>query len=435
MFCNCQIVPIPEQPIKYKSMKVKLPLLLLICFVILAQGSSSFLAAQTMNVGFGLTSSLRKSVRIPIEIHHNLILLPIKINNTFEVNFILDTGSRTTILTEPLLLALAGVKDNGRDIQIQGLGKGEAITARMLEGVRMSMPGVEGNNMQMVVLPPDLISFSEIFGKPVYGIIGYDLFSRFVVEIDYRQKYIQLYEPKHHRNKGKGEVVKISLQRGKPYLPATIITTNNDTVTLQLLLDTGATQALTVFHRNIAPPDKQIDAFLGRGLSGDIMGKLGRVASLSLANFQLTQVITGFPDDASLQFAVNQTNNWDGNLGADALSRFKVTINYPKEELYLVKNKNFNKPFDYDLSGVQLEAKAPNFKHVFVNYVRPNSPADLAGVEVGDQVVSINGELASTATLGELYDRLNNKSEGKIKMRIHRSGKFLTIVFKVQDLL
>ena len=320
----------------------------------------------------------------------------------------------------------AGEKVNGRATENDGVENGKTITASMLEGVRMNMPGVEGHNMQMVVLPPDLISFSEIFGKPVYGIIGYDLFSRFVVEIDYRQKYLQLYEPKYHRNKGKGEAVKITLQRGKPYLPATITTSENDTVTLQLLLDTGATQALTVFHGDIKPPEKQIDAFLGRGLSGDILGKLGRITRLKLGSFHLEQVITGFPDDASLQFAVNQTNNWDGNLGADALSRFRVTINYPKEELYLVKNKNFNKPFEYDLSGVQLESKAPDFKHVFVNYVRPNSPADLAGVEVGDEVVSINGELSSTATLGELYDRLNNKSEGKIKMKIRRTGKALT---------
>lgn len=391
--------------------------------------------AQTSNSGFRFTAKHRKSVRIPIEIHHNLILLPIRLNNSIDVNFIVDTGSRTTILTEPLLLNLAGISNQGRNIQIQGLGQGESITAQMLEGVKMSMTGIEGQNMQLVVLPSNLISFSEIFGKPVYGIIGYDLFSRFVVEIDYRQKYIRLYDPKHYRNKGNGEAVKLSFRKGKPYLQVALSSNSTDTTSLQLLLDTGATQALTIFYQKLSSPEKQIEAYLGRGLSGDIMGKLGRIDLLRLGNYELRNVITGFPDDASLQFAVNQIHLWDGNLGADALSRFKVTINYPNEELYLVKNKNFNKPFEYDLCGVQLEARAPEFKHIFVNYIRPNSPAEMAGIMIGDEVISINGEPVASATLGELYHNLNHKSNEKVKIRIRRNGKFQTIVFLVEDIL
>ncbi|HRI29336.1 MAG TPA: aspartyl protease family protein, partial [Chitinophagales bacterium] len=87
--------------------------------------------------GFTFANPKKKWVRLPIEIHHNLILIPIKINNKLEVNFILDSGSRTTIFTEPLLLTLANVKPARRTIKLQGLGKGETITAQLVEGLRL----------------------------------------------------------------------------------------------------------------------------------------------------------------------------------------------------------------------------------------------------------------------------------------------------------
>ncbi|OWY22793.1 PDZ domain-containing protein [Sphingobacteriales bacterium UPWRP_1] len=378
---------------------------------------------------FRFTSPERKTVRIPVEIQHNLILLPIKINNRVEVNFILDTGSRTTVITEPMLLNVIGVTNRGRNIKIQGLGQGDAILARLIGGIQLNMPEVEGSNMELVVLPPDLISFSEVFGKPVYGIIGNDLFSKFIVEINYRQKYIQLYSPQHYKYKAKGNRAKITLKNGKPYIEALITGSKADTAKLNLLIDTGATQALTVFEQKVPLPDTCIVSYLGRGLSGDIMGKMGRLGSLSFGGFVMKQPVAGFPDDESLQLAIEQDNNWDGNLGGDILCRFTVVLNYPKQEMYLNPNSHLKSPFLYDLSGIQLEARGATYKNITVSYVRPNSAAAQAGIIPGDELISINGVFAHTASIGELYDMLNKKPGKKIRLKLRQNGKTVRTQF------
>ncbi|OWY22434.1 PDZ domain-containing protein [Sphingobacteriales bacterium UPWRP_1] len=382
-----------------------------------------FAPADFLHAQFRFTSPERKTVRIPVEIQHNLILLPIKINNRIDVNFILDTGSRTTVITEPMLLNIIGVTNRGRNIKIQGLGQGDAILARLIGGIQLNMPEVEGHNMELVVLPPDLISFSEVFGKPVYGIIGNDLFSRFIVEINYRQKYIQLYNPQYYTYKAKGKTVKITLKQGKPYIDAVVMSTNSDTTKLNLLIDTGATHALTVFQQKVPLPDTCIVSYLGRGLSGDIMGKMGRLGSLSFGGFVMQQPVAGFPDDESLQLAVEQDNTWDGNLGGDIWCRFTVVINYPKQEMYLKPNSHLKSPFLYDLSGIQLEARGIAYKNITISYVRPNSAAAQAGILPGDELISVNGVFAHTASIGELYDMLNKKPGKKMKLKLRQNGK------------
>ncbi|MEL7062658.1 MAG: hypothetical protein AAFP00_02910, partial [Bacteroidota bacterium] len=59
---------------------------------------------QARPSGFVLKDGAR-SVSIPVEIQNNVILLPVRINGSFEMNFILDTGVKTTIFTEPIVLS------------------------------------------------------------------------------------------------------------------------------------------------------------------------------------------------------------------------------------------------------------------------------------------------------------------------------------------
>lgn len=159
------------------------------------------------------------------------------------------------------------------------------------------------------------------------------------------------------------------------------------------------------------------------------MGKLARLPQLQIGNFVLPNPVVGFPDAQSLQLATEKGERWDGNLGGDALSRFNVVFNYPNQELYLKKNRKFNAPYEYDISGVQLETKASDFKRVIVGYVRPNSAAARAGVVQGAEVVSINHTPAAEVTIGELFHILNRKPGKKLKMQLKTNGKTFTVQF------
>ncbi|MFN2216782.1 MAG: peptide-binding protein, partial [Anaerolineales bacterium] len=42
----------------------------------------------------------RKKIKIPFELYNNLIVIPVVVNDRLPLRFVLDTGVRTTILTE-----------------------------------------------------------------------------------------------------------------------------------------------------------------------------------------------------------------------------------------------------------------------------------------------------------------------------------------------
>src|SRR5690606_2334535 len=65
-------------------------LLLLLC-------TSTRVNAQ--GLGFSITGG-RKKVEIPIEVYNNLVVVPVVLNGTLPLKFILDTGVRTAILTQ-----------------------------------------------------------------------------------------------------------------------------------------------------------------------------------------------------------------------------------------------------------------------------------------------------------------------------------------------
>src|SRR6478735_6912357 len=50
-------------------------------------------------LGFSLADGATK-VQIPIEVHNNLVVVPVIVNNQLPLKFIVDTGVRTTILTQ-----------------------------------------------------------------------------------------------------------------------------------------------------------------------------------------------------------------------------------------------------------------------------------------------------------------------------------------------
>jgi hypothetical protein len=73
----------------------------------------------------------------------------------------------------------------------------------------LSLFGVKIPAQTITVVP--LGQFAPIFGHSVDGILGFDFFNRFVVEIDYEAQYLRLYNPEGYEYSGPGESIPISL--------------------------------------------------------------------------------------------------------------------------------------------------------------------------------------------------------------------------------
>lgn len=385
--------------------------------------------------GFTFSDPNATSVRIPVEIQHNVVLVPLRINGSFEMNFILDTGVKTTILTETMLLGFMGL-DSLDPIRLRGLGVEQYVDGFLAKDVSISLQGVVGSGINMVILPDDLISYSAMFGRPVYGIIGYEVFGQFVVEINYQHKYIQLYDPFKFKmskfKKRKFTRHPIKIKRFKPYVTAKLIREDGTQLERDWLIDTGASHALSLYDPELTIPEPAIDAFLGMGLGGNVYGKVGRNPRFELGVYSFSDVITGYPDSSSIYVPEYRTG-WYGNIGSEVISRFTVIFDYFKGEIWLRKNSAYKEAFSYNTTGLEITTVGPDYDIYMISYVRPGSPAYEAGVRPEDLILTLNGMPTLGMSITEIYGNLRRRSGRVVVIRLRRGKEVFRTRFRVEE--
>jgi hypothetical protein len=98
---------------------------LLACLSLLRCSNTSLYAQQQIqNLSF--VNSTQKSVSLPFKFINNLIILPVVINDSDTLQFILDTGVSTSIMTE-LSIGDSLLLNYARQVKLKGLGQGEPI--------------------------------------------------------------------------------------------------------------------------------------------------------------------------------------------------------------------------------------------------------------------------------------------------------------------
>jgi hypothetical protein len=386
-------------------------------------------------LGFSLADGKRK-VEIPIEIYNNLIVIPVVLNGALPLKFILDTGVRTAILTEKTFSDILNLSYS-RKYTISGPGGEQLIDAYITNNVSLELPGVLGRGHALLVLGQDYLELRNYLGTDVHGILGYELFSRFIVQVDYEKKILTLMVPSKFKPRRRYQPIPIKIEDTKPYLTTSVVLSDGTQLSAKLLVDSGASHGLMLDPGSdvrITVPANTISSVIGRGLGGEITGKVGRVRSLKLGAYEVKDVIASFPDPNSyfdsLKLGATKRN---GAIGGEVLSRFTVIFNFPDEEIYLKKNPQFKKKFHYNLSGMMVKAKGSRLNVFEVIDVRKESVADVAGVLNGDLVVSINGINTRGLDLNTINGFFNQKPGKKIHMVVDRNGQLVKIDFALAD--
>jgi hypothetical protein len=305
----------------------------------------SSLSVDGQVLGFSLADG-KKRVQIPIEIHNNLVVVPVFLNGSLPLKFILDTGVRTAILTEKAFSDILNLPYSRR-YTISGPGGSKLVDAYVTNNVSLELPGVTGRGHAMLVLAEDYLELRNYLGTDVHGILGYELFSRFIVQIDYEKRLLTLMLPEAFKPKGKYRTVPIAIEDTKPYLRTEVVLQDGTAILTKLLVDSGASHGLMLepfSDSRIVPPNDYVSSSIGRGLGGDIIGKVGRVKSLKLADFTMHEVVARFPDPNSYFDSLKMGTTFrNGAIGGEVLSRFSVVFNFPKEEMYLKKGSSLRK--------------------------------------------------------------------------------------------
>ncbi|MFN8344088.1 MAG: aspartyl protease family protein [Spirosomataceae bacterium] len=388
--------------------------------------------------GLHLTNG-RKVAHINFELHANLIIVPVRINKSDTLRFILDTGVGSTILTDPAIAQKLGMKSI-RKMKLEGVGNGEPIAADVTVGNTLTVGAMRSLKHNIVVMDNSILRLSELVGTPIHGIFGYEIFSKFVVTIDFQNQKLTLTLPEKYKYSAKqGDKFPIVIEKTKPYLDAVKVVTNDRELPIRVVLDTGAGHALMLntSTANLQLPQKIVKAQLGVGLAGVINGHIGRLSKVRIGQYELKDVITTFPDSSAFGMKITaQAPQRDGNLGGELLSRFKVTFNYEEGYIVLKPNKKrFNERFEHDMSGMDVRAKGKGLRQYFVENVIEGSPAFQAGLQEGDELLFINSESVDELNLSEIY-RLFQRKEGK-EMHIvyRRDGRLVSADFALKRII
>ena len=179
---------------------------LLLVFLCLCGEMSPTAQAQTApkTEPFGFDQSRRRNVRIPIQLHRNLLVVKAKVNGTGPYNFLLDSGVGISIMTASTLADSLGLK-HGQQFRVVGAGGLDSgLLAYQTDSVRVTMPGVVAPHMTWLVLSEDVLNLSGYVGVPIHGIMGSELFRSFVVTLRPQLEYQLLSDPATYRTpKGK----------------------------------------------------------------------------------------------------------------------------------------------------------------------------------------------------------------------------------------
>jgi hypothetical protein len=358
------------------------------------------------------------------------VIVPVTLNNMLPLKFIVDTGVRTAILTQKAFSDILQLQYS-RKYSIAGPGGEKFIDAYVTNNVSLTLPGVIGTGHAMLVLEEDYLQLRNYLGTEVHGILGYELFSRFIVEIDYEKKLMTLSLPERFRKGRKYMEIPMVIEDTKPYILATVKLTPTNIMTAKLLMDTGASHGLMLeplSDPRIILPEKYVSTVIGRGLGGEITGKIGRIESLELHDITIDHLLANFPDPNSYLDTLKSSLTFrHGSIGGEILSRFKVAFDYPQGKVFLKKNALFKKKFYFNLSGIDLKAKGSSLKVFEVTGVRQGSPAEKAGLLSGDVLVSVNGIPTNEMELTEINAFLNSKPGKKLTLSIQRNNVRYTL--------
>ncbi len=377
----------------------------------------------------------KKTAVIPFEKHSNLIIIPIWFNRGEVLNFIVDTGAQYTMLTQKRYVPQSKITVD-RQIKLVGSDMTTQLTAYLVPQMDLRISNVYLKNQTIVVLAEDYVQLESVIGVPIHGILGSDIFKRFIVKIDYNRNTLTFYEREAFVLEPGFETLDIMINGSKPYIYAPL-RIGEENLNPYLLIDTGASLGL-MLHPNVSEqvklPEHVISGSVAHGLGGELEGMMGRVNRLALPPFEFQNLVTHFQDLTNTMDSV-YIDDREGLIGAELLNRFTVIFDYHKQKLYLKPNRKYNRRFQQDKSGLVILAAGAYLRNYIIQKVLPDSPAAEAGILPNDEIIRINLQGSRAITLQQLTRMLQGKSGKRIRMIVYRNGKKIKLQFRLRELI
>lgn len=364
------------------------------------------------------------SVTLPFRLLNNHIYVAATVNGKGPYTFIVDTGGHTLI--SPHLVTEAGLKTIG-SVPMSGAGEKTAPSG---------FTHVDEIALGAVRLRNQFGFAAEIYAPAVEGIqvdgmVGFELFRRFAIQIDYGRRMLTITDPKQFKPTGAGTGVPFVFYDHLPMVTGRIVD-----FPARFDIDTGSRSEIDITGPSVRAHHLRerfpngVTAVTGWGVGGPSRSYVVRLPSLNLGGARVDKPVAGLSEDKGGSIS---DPNYDGNVGSGLLKRFVVTFDYAHQTMYL-KPATPAAPDvgQFDRSGMWINASPQGYS---VTDVTPGGPADRAGIRVGDTITAVNDAAVHFDGLADTRLLLRSRPAGtKVALELKRSdGRAEKVVLTLAD--
>lgn len=307
--------------------------------------SAAFLSVMIVVAGCSSrqTTRLTQPVTVPFELRGDYALVTVSVNG-HPALLILDSGSGALVLDSAFARTagvswsrfMSGIAEGNNRTGAVRIGSADSVRigAAMLSHVRVA--GVDLNDVRAKV------------GRDVQGALGFELFERYVVAIDFPLKTITLYEPAEFHYEGHGVIVPITIEQNLPVVQASIVTRTRGILPAHLHLDLGSSSyALRlssgfVARHDIAHDTSTVTGVFGTGVGGTMDGQILRLPQLRIGKLEINRPSTALSSAKEGAFGMNATT--DGTIGVPVFRGSKLILDYSHSRAVIEPGKNFGAP-------------------------------------------------------------------------------------------
>ena len=359
---------------------------------------------------------------LEVSVANNVVLVPVQVNER-TLLFVLDTGSERSAIDAALVTVL-GLKTVG-DVQILRNYRTQQTSAAEAGSLGIGQHVFEHPLLTVI----DTETPTRALGTKVDGILGNDILGELSFRLNYSKREMVL-APLPQLG---SLAAPLQLRRSGNQFFAPVQTMSLPT---ELLLDTGTnlTNLSWGTWQQLSQrwtPASIVDGVVRAGVPTP-PAFLVCLPSVSIGSLSIADQVVRI--QRPVESGAFSTEQFAGILGSELLREFEITFDLKHDRIFLERDSHFRPdPLRYTTIGIQFARN--NQGGYSVMSVWKNSPADEAGIKIGDQIKTINGEAAAPMSAEQVSGRLHGAEGTRVKLTVEREGKPSALTLRTRQLL